>query len=131
MNMLNDHAIQLRLTLSIAALAACPLVDSYLVLRYQEVIDRLHQYRKKRRALFLFACALYEFSNTVSCLDIAENNIRRLRSHLLLTPSADQDCVDTMALGHAAAKCKDAHDEITAAHFAVEYRLGMLETSTC
>ena len=130
MNMLNDNAIHLRLTMSMAALAACTLVDGTLLARYESVIKRIHEYRH-RHAVFLFACALYDFSTAVVCLDIAENNIRRLRSHLLLTPSADQDCVDRMAQTHAATKCLTAREELTSAHLAVEYRIGLLENPPC
>ena len=130
MNMLNDNAIHLRLTMGMSLLAACSLVDSTLLTRYASIVSRIHEYRQ-RHAVFLFACALYDFSNTVVCLDIAETNIRRLRSHLLLTPSADQDCVNRMALGHAAAKCQTARDELSSAHLAVEYRIGRLEKSSC
>ena len=127
MNMLNDNAIRIRITTSMTSLESCPLIASSILQRYSEVVSHLHKY-SHRTYVFLFACALYDFSNAATCLDIAENNIRRLRSHLLLTPSADQDCVDLMAMHHAACSCQKSKDDLASSHLALEYRLRMLES---
>lgn len=130
MNIVNNYAIRNRIKFAIDTLDHSQLPSEDINV-FKSIAQKTESYAFI--PLYLFSLALADFANAIAVLDVAENQVRRLRSHLLFVPSASGDDLQRLAFNHMTGRCRNAQIEVQAALVTVNYRMYQLgvQNDTC